>query len=140
LEGKYRFIKQAIKTFENAYTDWEIISLLNIFNKKIQNIKIYSFIKFFKILKYFLNIIDYFCNFFLSIQQFLMILYYNIAYKNNNNSYNVNIILFDTGKHKFINTLFNLFVNNYYIMDFYTKNSKIMASSASKQYNIFKIY
>ena len=52
LEGRYRFMKKHIKNFLTIYTDWEIINLLKIFNKKkifwnIFFFKKYSHFKFF---------------------------------------------------------------------------------------------
>jgi hypothetical protein len=69
-----------------------------------------------------------------------MLFHVKFHYDKINKSYNEIFVLKVNGKYKFINTLFNLFINNYYIMDFYTRNSKTMASSASRQYNIFKLY
>lgn len=138
LEGNYRFIKKVIKS--NVYTDWEIIWLLHTFNKNTKKIKTTYYIQFFKIIRYFINIIDYVCNFYISLQLFLMHFHVKFHYDRLNKSYNDSVVLKASGKYKFINTLFNLFINNYYIMDFYTRNSKTMASSASTQYNIFKLY
>jgi NADH dehydrogenase/NADH:ubiquinone oxidoreductase subunit G len=64
LEGRYRFIKQVIKSSINIFNDWDIVMLLNIFNKKKQELKISSIYFFIKIIKYFFDIINYFCNFF----------------------------------------------------------------------------
>jgi hypothetical protein len=71
-----------------------------------------------------------------------MELFFNIAYINN---YKKNL-LFNTcinfkyyKINKFCNTFFNSVVNNYYISDFYTKNSKVMSFSSLKKYKIFKI-
>ena len=92
------------------------------------------------LIKYFNNIINYFCNFFLTFSGFLMELFYNIAYNNNK------FILFNTFIYykffqisKFCNTFFNSVVNNYYISDSYTKNSKVMSFSSLKKYKIFKL-
>jgi hypothetical protein len=140
LEGRYRFIKQVIKPFENTYTDWEIISLLNIFNKKKQIIKTNYFLQFYKLTKYFLNIIDYHCNFFLSIKTFLIELFYNLGSNLNtkNKLYSISII-YNKIKCKFFNNVFHGFINNYYISDFYTKNSKIMSFSSLTKYRVFKL-
>jgi hypothetical protein len=141
LEGRYRFAKQSIKSFVGIYNDWEIINLLNLFNKKKNLLKVFHFIIIYKILKYFVNILNYFCNFFLSIEVFFNELFYNTAYYNKkllNTKYN-DFIFFNYGISKFYNSLFNTFINNYYASDFYVKNSKIMSFCALKRYRIFKI-
>ena len=141
LEGKYRYIKQAVKSFFGTYNDWDIFSLLNICNKKKQILKIYLFIYFYKINKYFIDLINYYCNFFLSISSFLIELFYNTGYVNQKDIKKVNNLYISLyfKINKVYNTLFNSFVNNYYLSDFYTKNSRVMSSSSIKQYLIFKI-
>ena len=143
LEGKYRYIKQSIKAFDGVYNDWEIISLLNVFYKKNNLIKVNYFYNFYKIINYFIKIINYYCNFFLSFNVFLNELFYSIGYTDN--LYKAFNIIYKDWKTivinkviKFNNTIFNSFINNYYITDFYTKNSKTMSFSSLKKYRIFK--
>ena len=141
LEGRYRSIKQSIKSFFDIYSDWEIINLLNLFNKKKTLLKISYFINFYQILKYLVNVLNYYCNFFLSNKIFNIELFYSTVYnykKLLNRKYD-NFNFNTYGYNKFQNTLFNSFINNYYASDFYTKNSKIMSFSALKKYKIFKI-
>jgi len=144
LEGKYRNIKQAIKSFDGVYNDWEILSLLNVFYKKRNVIKLNFFNNFYKIINYFIKIINYYCNFFLSFNIFCNELFYNIGYTDNfvksikiyyKNWKSINI----NKAAKYSNILFNNFINNYYITDFYTKNSKTMSFSSLKKYRIFKL-
>ena len=144
LEGKYRNIKQSIKSFDGVYNDWEILSLLNVFYKKKNVIKINLFNNFYKIINYFIKIINYYCNFFLSFNNFCNELFYNIGYTGDfSKTFN---ICYKTWKFiiinkvvKYSNILFNSFINNYYITDFYTKNSKTMSFSSLKKYRIFKL-
>lgn len=142
LEGKFRYIKQAVTPKDSTYTDWEVISLLNIFNKKRNIIKGNTLSKFYLIVKFFNNIINYHCNFFLSINNYYTELFYNLGFnfKNmDNNLYNIDLKLNILWKVKFLNTFFNSYVNNYYISDFFTKNSKTMSFSSLKKYRIFKL-
>jgi NADH dehydrogenase/NADH:ubiquinone oxidoreductase subunit G len=70
LEGKFKNLKQVLNSDINLYSDWEVISLLNLYNKKNNNLMFYNFKNFFKLVKYFINFINYFCNFFLSLSKF----------------------------------------------------------------------
>ena len=142
LEGKFRMIKQIITPYNGTYNDWEIISLLNIFNKKKKVINVNFFIKFYMIIKFFNDIINYYCNFFLSIINYYTELFYNIGLNFNNMDkfiYNINIILLLNNNLKFLNSFFNSYINNYYISDFFTRNSKTMSFSSLKKYRIFKL-
>ena len=141
LEGRYRFAKQSIKSFAGIYSDWEIINLLNLFNKKKNLLKVSYFINFYQVLKYLVKVISYYCNFFLSSNFFNFELFYQTGYNNKkllNKKYN-DLIIFFYGFNKFQNTLFNTFINNYYASDFYVKNSKIMSFCALKKYRIFRV-
>lgn len=144
LEGRYRYIKQVIKSFVGSYNDWDILSLLTIFNKKKQILKVCSIYFFINIIKFFNNIVNFFCNFFLSFNSFLIELFYYTAFMDNfkdqlssdyNHSYNYNY----NQSVKFYNNYFNSIINNYYISDFYTRNSKVMSFSSLKKYKIFKL-
>jgi hypothetical protein len=144
LEGKYRYIKQSLKPFDGVYNDWEIISLFHVFNKKRNIIKVNYFIFFYKLMRYFKNLINYYCNFFISTYVFYKELFYNIAYTYNEKIYNIKTFNFNKlnviySTVKFYNTLFFSSINNYYINDFYTKNSKTMSFSSLKKYKIFKL-
>ena len=144
LEGKYRYIKQSLKPFDGVYNDWEIISLFHVFNKKRNIIKVNYFIFFYKLMRYFKNLINYYCNFFISTYVFYKELFYNIAYTYNEKIYNIKTFNFNKlnviySTVKFYNTLFFSSINNYYINDFYTKNSKTMSFSSLKKYRIFKL-
>lgn len=144
LEGKYRYIKQSIKSFDGVYHDWEIITLLNVFYKKKNTFKVSYFINFYKIINYFIQLINYYCNFFLSFNVFFNELFYNIGYtenfiKNVNIQYKYWKFICINKVVKFNNVIFNSFINNYYITDFFTKNSKTMSFSSLKKYRIFKL-
>jgi NADH-quinone oxidoreductase chain G len=140
LEGNYRILKKILKSDLNSYSDWELISLLNLYNKKNNNLIYYNYIYFLKIIKYFMNILNYFCNFFLSLNKFYIEFYYFTGFffkLNKNNISFYKLILFF--KLKFINSIFNTFINNYYSTDFYLKNSKIMSFSSLFKNKIFKL-
>jgi NADH-quinone oxidoreductase chain G len=140
LEGNYRILKKILKSDLNSYSDWELISLLNLYNKKNNNLIYYNYIYFLKIIKYFMNILNYFCNFFLSLNKFYIEFYYFTGFflklNKNNISFSKLILFF---KLKFINSIFNTFINNYYSTDFYLKNSKIMSFSSLFKNKIFKL-
>jgi hypothetical protein len=112
-----------------------------LFNKKKNLLKIFLFYNFYKILKYFIKVLNYYCNFFLSSNFFNYELFYQTAYTNKkvlNKKYN-DYIFYPFGFNKFQNTLFNTFINNYYASDFFVKNSKIMSFCALKRYRVFRI-
>ena len=137
LEGYLKNLKQVLNSNFNLYSDWEILSLLNLYNKKNNNLIFYNFKKFFKIIKYFFNYIDYICNFFLSLIKFYMNFFFFIGFLNKNKNNNINIKLNNVFCLKFMNNIFNKFINNYYSMDFYLKNSKIMSFCALYKNKIF---
>jgi len=140
LEGRYRILKQVLKSDINLYSDWEVLSLLNLYNKKNNNLIFYNFIKFYKIIKYFINLINYFCNFFLSISKFYIEFFYFTGFLINNNKNNIIFIKLNIFYNlKFMNNIFNRFINNYYSMDFFLKNSKIMSFSSLYKNKIFKL-
>lgn len=136
LEGRFRFLKQNLKSAINLCSDWEIFTVLNIYNKKFNKMLVYYFKKFFIIIYYFKKIINYFCNFFIELSALFFDLFYFIGYTNKLNLYQefnlklnfkFNLIL------NFINTQFFSFINNFYFIDLYTKNSKIMTFCALKR-------
>jgi hypothetical protein len=140
LEGRYRFMKKHIKNFLAIYTDWEIINILKIYNKKNNILKYYFFYKYNLILQFFFKIIDYTCNFFFTLEDFFIQFFFFYGYKKKFmlQLYN-NDLLFSKNLNygfinKFYNTLFNRYINNYYSSDFFLRNSKIMSLSAIKTY------
>ena len=141
LEGYYRFMKKHIKNSLAIYTDWEIINLLKIYNKKKNILKYFFFNKNNLILNYFFNIINYNYNYNLTIENFFSSFFYFFGYKNksikqNNDLFFCNILDYYY-YNKFLNTLFNRYINNYYSSDFFSKNSKIMSFCAIKTYTKF---
>src|SRR5580692_2606598 len=105
--------------------------MLNLYNKKNNNLIFSNFIQFYKIIKYFISLVNYFCNFFLSISKFYIEFFYFSGYLAKLNKSNVDFIDLNIFYNlKFTNTMFNRFVNNYYSMDFFLKNSKIMSFCA----------
>jgi hypothetical protein len=127
-----------------VYNDWEIISLLNVFNKKKNVIKVNYFSTFYNFINLFIKLIDYYCNFFLSFNIFINELFYNLGFIEGLNNrifvkYKHWALMFLVKIVKLNNTYFSSFINNYYITDFYTKNSKTMSFSSLKQYKIFKL-
>lgn len=120
--------------------------LLYIFNKKYQQLKVCSITFFLYLFQFFNNILNYFCNFFLSISGFFFELFFNTGfiYDNKINKSVIKIIklyfYFNYFKiNKFCNNVFNSIVNNYYASDFYIKNSKIMSFGSLNQFKIFKL-
>ena len=139
LEGRYKLIKQNIKSHFGLFTNWEIIFFLVLYKKKYINLYIFLFFKFFTILSYFQIFINFFCNFFLSLENFFLEFFFFTGYLINQNfivimEYSIQYIYVV----KIINNIWFRFVNNFYSMDFYTKNSKIMAFSALKKYLIYR--
>jgi len=139
LEGRFRYLKQILKSDINLYSDWEVLSLINLYNKKNNNLIFYNFVKFYKIIKYFIKFISYFCNFFLSISKFYIEFFYYYGYLvkfNRNNIIFIKLNIFYNLK--FMNNIFSRFINNYYSVDFFLKNSKVMSFSALYKNKIFK--
>ena len=140
LEGRFKYLKQVLKSNINLYSDWEVLSLLNLYNKKNNNIIFYSFKNFFKIIRYFINIVNYYCNFFLSLSKFYVNFFYFTGYSIKINKNNFNLIKLNYFYNlKFSNNIFNRFINNYYSMDFFLKNSKVMSFCSLYKNKIFKI-
>jgi hypothetical protein len=145
LEGRYRFMKKYIKNFLAIYTDWEIINLLKIYNKKKNILNLTFFFKFNFIFQFFIKIINYICNFFFTLEDFFINFFFFYGYKkkyilqlqNNDLQFTMIINKFLFFKNKFLNTLFFRNINNYYASDFFLRNSKIMSLSAIKTYTIF---
>lgn len=140
LEGRYRFMKQHIKNSLAIYADWDIINLLRIYNKK-KNILKFFFFKYNLIICYFYKVINYTCNFFLTLEDFFINFFFYYGYKKKIIKKNNYITLFPLLYHyfvnKFLNTVFNRYINNYYSNDYFLKNSKIMSFCAIKTYNKF---
>lgn len=143
LEGRYRFMKKSIKNFLVTYTDWEVINFFKIYNKKKEIVNFFFFKKLNLIFKFFIKIINYFCNFFFTLDDFFLNFFFFFGYKKKNiiNLYNndlqFSLILDNTFKVKFLNTLFYRSINNYYFSDFFLRNSKVMSLSAIKTYITF---
>jgi hypothetical protein len=133
-------MKQVIKSFIGLYSNWEVISLLNLYNKKKNKINFTFFFKFNNILKYFKLLLNYFCNFFLFLDAFFLDFFFFTGY--NNNIFNRlldNIWIYNCfNNYKLNNNIFNRFINNYYSMDFFTKNSKIMSYCSLKTFIVYK--
>ena len=92
LEGRYRLMKQSIKSFIGLYANWEVISLLNLYNKKKKKLKFYNFNKFIEIIKFFKLFLNYFCNFFLIIDKFFLEFFFFTGFYNIKNFNKKNII------------------------------------------------
>jgi NADH-quinone oxidoreductase subunit G len=143
LEGRYRFMKKHIKTFITIYSDWEIVNLLKIYNKKKNILNFFFYYKFFFISKFFIKMVDYFCNFFFILDDFFVNFFYYYGYKKkyiielNNNDLQFSTIIDYYFKNKFLNTLFYRIINNYYSSDYFLRNSKVMSLTAIKMYSKF---
>ena len=143
LEGRYRFMKKHIKNFVAIYSDWEIINLLKIYNKKKYILNFFFYYKFNFILKFFIKIIDYFCNFFFSLDDYFINFFFFFGYKKKyinelyNNDLQFSNIIDYYFKCKFLNTIFYRTINNYYSTDFFLRNSKVMSLTAIKTYAKF---
>ena len=140
LEGRYRLMKQNLKIYIGLYSNWEIISLLNLYKKKNIKLKIYYFINFYNILNYFKFILNYFCNFYLILNKFYLEFFYFTGYIHNITNNNKNILFKLEFYHnvKILNNILFRFINNYYNTDFLIRNSKVMSFSSLKKYIIFK--
>jgi len=118
-----------------------VISLLNLYNKKNNSLVLYDFVKFYKIIKFFTSLINYFCNFFLSISKFYVDFFYFTGFlsngRNRSNIIFVRLSIFNN--FKFMSNIFSRFINNYYSMDFFLKNSKIMSFCALHKNKIFRL-
>lgn len=135
LEGFFKYMKQIIKPFFGIYSDWEIVSLLHLYFKTKNELKIIKINKSLLIFNFFF-FINYKCNYFISINKFFVeIIYFGGLYYKVFNNLNF-LCLFSICK--LMNNFFFLYINNYYNIDFYTRNSKIMNFSALKRYSGFK--
>jgi hypothetical protein len=140
LEGNFKFLKKILKSDINLYSDWEVLSLMHLYNKKNNSLVFYDFVKFYRVIKYFISLISYFCNFFLSISKFYIEFFYFVGYLTKLSVIDVVVVKLNKFYNfKFTNNIFNRFVNNYYSMDFFLKNSKVMSFSALYKYKIFKL-
>ena len=87
--------------------------------------------------------IDYFCNFFFTLDDFYINFFYFYGYKNRStielykNDLEFSKILDHFYIYKFFNTLFYRIVNNYYFSDFFLRNSKVMSLTALSMYSKF---
>lgn len=117
------------------------INTLRIYNKKKNKLLYFNLLKYNNLFLYFNKLINFFCNFFLSLNEFFSIFFYFLGYNKKSKNLEIDFIfnlkIFIDVKNKFLNTIFNRFINNYYSTDFFLKNSKVMALCASKQYLIF---
>jgi hypothetical protein len=140
LEGNFKFLKQILKSDMNLYSDWEVLSLMNLYNKKNNSLIFYDFVKFYRVIKHFVSLVSYFCNFFLSISKFYIEFFYFAGHLTKFSVTNVVVALLNMFYNfKFMNNIFSRFVNNYYSMDFFLKNSKVMSFSALHKYKVFKL-
>src|SRR5580693_4563322 len=114
--------------------------MLNLYNKKNNNLIFSNFIQFYKVIKYFISLISYFCNFFLSISKFYIEFFYFVGPLTKFNVTNVIAMELNVFYNlKFMNNIFSRFVNNYYSTDFFLKNSKVMSFSSLHTYKTFKL-
>lgn len=95
-----------------------------------------------KVIKLFYKLLSFFCNFFMSLNEFYYIFFFVTGYKKKYNkilnNFKFSLQIFKNVNNKFLNTIFNRFINNYYSDDFFLKNSKVMALCASKQTLVLK--
>lgn len=141
IEGRLRLMKQIIQSNMISYTNWEVIFLFDIYNKKKNILKSFIFFNFIKIKNYFNKLLNYICNFFLSLDKFFSEFFYISGFNklfNNKLSDDILIINYINTKVKICNNLFNLSINNFYSTDFFLKNSKIMSYCALKKHLIYK--
>jgi len=135
LEGRYRFTKKAITPFTHIHLDSDIIQVLSSLRitKFVKNFSIVE--NFFEVLLNFINIINYECLFFSSINSFFFKLRKKFWFSEpfiNFFEDTINIFKNIYSKHKFLNTIFCRFLHNYYNSNIFCKNSKIMSISSHK--------
>lgn len=136
LEGRYRLLKECLIIMNNIYSDWEIFSILILFNSKYKILQVSIIDNVF--LDFFQSLINYSCNFFYELMDFYKILFFftgefllNIKFKNKPKNFiynNLKKIL------KFVNSKIFRYLNNHYNDDFFLKNSKIMSLCSYKSY------
>jgi NADH-quinone oxidoreductase chain G len=141
LEGRLRFTQKAVSPFKSAFLDWKILQALGLVKK---HLFIYNFSrvsKFYALLGFFRNTINYFCYFYYFLD-FLLVAIFFSAPKTLCFSGPFDLrLLFKSVKAKFNNTILSKSVLNYYATDVFTKNSKILSICASKSpFNSFSTF
>lgn len=142
MEGRFRFSKIAV--FSKCYSDWEVFQIFGIFSKKISSIGF-----FFEVLlnlsSFFYIFVNYNCIFFYNSKMFLNRLFFisgfffGLNYDKLSISFFVPLLtkyVLNFFYLKFFNIIFFRLVNNYYTLDFYCKNSKILSLNSMKSYNV----
>lgn len=139
LEGRFRKSQKVISCFKYLATDFDIMKSLYFF-KSIYSISNYSIMFDFKILSVFFNkLINYSCSFFG---------YLSIFSKINNSQllylfapFFIGFVYLNVNNIILINSVFSKKVNNYYMTDQFTYNSKIMSICFFKiNYSSFSTY
>jgi len=80
LEGRYRKMRQVLKSNINLYTNYEIISILDLYKRKKNKVILYTFLKFNNIIKFFNDLLNFFCNFFLLLDDFFLEFFFFTGY------------------------------------------------------------
>jgi len=91
---------------------------------------------------YFKDLLNNLLNYFLVLDNFFYEFFFYTGFLNLKNIViinNYNIKLFNNfSNFKLLNNLFNLYINNYYLADFFLQNSRIMSYCSLKKYIIYK--
>lgn len=126
LEGRFRSTQKAISPSSKIYTDWKIFQILYIIKKQLLKNNFSIFNNFYLYMNYFKDIINYH--------------YFDIIIKLNANLYNniliykkidLNIIYLNLF-FKWSNSIISKTIQNIYLTDPITRNSKIMNICSSK--------
>jgi hypothetical protein len=138
MEGRFRTTRQVVSSF--IHSDWEVVQILNFFSKSIASSSISFFFNvLFDLNFFFYNFVNYNCVFFNS-KMFLNRLFLVSAFKSCEILCNVSLIIpffyvYNFFFFKFVNTIFFRLVNNYYDVDSYSKNSKILSLNSLKTFS-----
>jgi hypothetical protein len=128
LEGRFRFTNKAIVPFKFIFLDSYIIESFSILFKNIlpQNFSIFN--NFYFIVKFFNVLFNFYLNYLLNLNNYIVLFEKNIF----NISYN-NIVLYkNINNYKFNNSIFSKIIYNYYSNDMFSKKSKVMTIASKK--------
>jgi len=127
LEGRFRFTNKAIVPFKFIFLDTNIIESFSILFKNIfpQNFSIFN--NFYYIVKFFNKIFNFYLNYLVNLNNYIIFFEKNIFNINYNKLLYKNIY-----NNKLNNSIFSKVIYNYYSNDVFSKKSKVLSIAAKK--------
>lgn len=145
LEGRLRIARKAIIPFKSILHDIFVVNALFFLKRRFFSYNFSRIFRFYFVLQFFLNFIDYRCFFnfnlkFLSVRLFFLSGFYlqsNLKFDLKSfipSFIESNFVLFHDVA--FLNSSFDKVVNNYYSNDIFSKNSKILSLQAIESFGL----